>query len=116
MVIFRWKWFMDNIVGKQYRAFSFFIFIILADKEDKRSKSYKVLINHEKIHFHQQLELLFVFQWILYVAFYLDLLLRGYGKNNSYRLNPFEKEAYSREKDLTYLKRRKPYSWWKFMG
>tara|TARA_B100000424_G_scaffold231789_1_gene194235 strand:+ start:1864 stop:2229 length:366 start_codon:yes stop_codon:yes gene_type:complete len=74
----------------------------------------KTTRRHETIHYHQQLELLFVFQWILYGLFWLV----GYGKyldgKEAYRQNPFEQEAYDNEKKFTYLAKRKPWAWRKY--
>jgi hypothetical protein len=94
---------MSNIVGKEYDAMSLLCFIFIADD---KSRDNEVLIRHEKIHFYQQLELLFVFQWILYGIFHL---IYGYDKN------PFEREAYENEKDKNYLGERFPLSWVKYI-
>ena len=108
---------MVNITGlfdsetgakKGYRAMSFLWFIIIRDEKDRSNET---LINHEMIHFHQQKELLFVFQWILYILFYLFNLLRGYGLDKAYKSNLFEREAYSNENNKNYLKSRKRYNW-----
>ena len=67
---------------------------------------------HETIHFKQQLELLFIFQWILYGLFWLiGLFIYGNSKD-SYRNNPFEREAYMNQLDHY---DRKLYSWLKYM-
>jgi len=65
---------------------------------------------HETIHFHQQLELLFVGQWILYVLFWLRGLVKQSGAE-SYRSNPFEVEAYTHEMEHLYLESRPFYHW-----
>ena len=66
---------------------------------------------HETIHFQQQLELLFVFQWILYGLFWLVGLVRYRDGAKAYREIPFEREAYSNEKKFTYLEKRKRFAW-----
>jgi hypothetical protein len=117
MIVFKWTWFMRNITGlfdsdtgdkKGYKAMSFLFFIILRDEESRNDTT---LITHEMIHFKQQLELLFVGQWFLYVLFYVCNLVKGLGMDKSYRQNPFEKEAYSNESNPAYLKSRKLYNW-----
>ena len=79
-----------------------------------RGKLTDSLKRHETIHFQQQLELLFVFQWVLYILFWL----RGYIKYRSgaiaYIRNPFEQEAYGNQHKTDYLSTRKRYSWWKY--
>jgi hypothetical protein len=94
-------------IFKYYTGFSFFIFIWISQLE----KNSQRLIRHESIHFYQQLELLFVFHWLLYGGFYLISRLKGQGHYISYRYNPFELEAYSNDLDETYLRRRKVFAW-----
>lgn len=59
-------------------------------------------INHEKIHWKQQVEMLILPFYILY---FLEWLFKGY-RNIS-----FELEAYTNETDKHYLKTRSPYNW-----
>ena len=69
---------------------------------------------HETIHFQQQLELLFVFQWILYAFFWLVGLVKYKSGKEAYYKNPFEQEAYNNAPVTNYLQDRKRYSWWKY--
>jgi hypothetical protein len=67
---------------------------------------------HETIHYRQQVELLFVGQWILYGLFWLFGFFRyKFDGAKAYRENLFEREAYSNEGDPFYLKRRKFFAW-----
>jgi len=76
---------------------------------------------HERIHFQQQLECLFLGQWILYGFWWLV----GYIKyrregvkdpgRQAYYYIPFEKEAYEFETQEDYLAKRKRYAWIKFI-
>ncbi len=72
------------------------------------------LKRHETIHYQQQLELLFVFQWILYGAFWLW----GYAKyrdgKKAYFRCPFEQEAYANQYNEEYLKHRKRFTWMRY--
>lgn len=69
-----------------------FIFV-----RDQKSKSNLVLINHERIHFRQQLEMLFIgFIFWYYIAMF----------RKGYRGISFEKEAYANQNNLNYLKKR----------
>jgi hypothetical protein len=68
---------------------------------------------HETIHYQQQLELLFVGQWILYGLFYLIGLVRYKDGEQAYRENLFEREAYAYDHHPDYLLNRKRYCWWK---
>lgn len=76
-----------------------------------RGEINKTTARHETIHYQQQLELGFVFQWLLYGLFYLVGLVRYRNGAKAYRENPFEREAYSNEKKRTYLTKRKRYAW-----
>jgi hypothetical protein len=77
-------------------------------------KGSQVIINHEKIHFRQQLELLIIFFYPLYFLNYLINLVRYRDHHKAYFQICFEKEAYSNERDFGYLKRRRPYAWLKY--
>lgn len=66
---------------------------------------------HEVIHFQQQLELLFVGQWILYVLFYLKGLIQYRNGKTAYEENPFEREAYANDELKGYLPNRGRYNW-----
>tara|TARA_R100000008_G_C3529975_1_gene138721 strand:+ start:361 stop:735 length:375 start_codon:yes stop_codon:yes gene_type:complete len=66
---------------------------------------------HETIHFQQQLELLFVGQWILYGIFFLHGYLKYRNGAVAYMQNPFEVEAYKNDKMIGYLETRKRFAW-----
>lgn len=98
-----------NRIFRYYTGFSFFIFIWISNLETDQER----LIRHERIHFRQQVELLFVFHWLLYGLFYLISRLKGHRHYIAYRYNPFEIEAYQHDRDALYLSRRNPYAWTK---
>ena len=58
-----------------------FPFIILRNKDFKNNK---ILINHEKIHLRQQLELLIIFFYIWYVVEYYYWLVKLKNKHLAY--------------------------------
>ena len=89
-------------------AFSFFIIVASRGEMSDRTK------RHETIHYKQQLEMLFIFQWIMYGYFHIKGLLSGLSGNEAYYLNPFELEAYENDEDENYLEERKPYAWVKY--
>ena len=96
------------LVPKGYTAITIYPFIML---KHKRQKDDMILINHEKIHLRQQLELLVIG---FYLWYFIEFLLRIIKFKNWYRayLNiSFEREAYKNENDLNYLKSR---SFWSF--
>lgn len=97
---------------KNFNGMSIFVFIFLKDKSKLNDH---VLINHELVHFHQQVELGFVIHWILYGIFYLIKRIKTKDHYTAYRQNPFEHEAYDNEENLKYLFERKPYAWKKYI-
>ena len=58
---------------------------------------------HETIHFQQQLEMLFIFQLILYVGVWIAGLFRYRSAEVAYFENPFAREAYRNDGDERYL-------------
>ncbi len=74
----------------------------------------KVLLNHERIHIRQQLELLVVPFYILYLANYLINRIRYTSHQEAYRNIIFEREAFSKESDPDYLSGRKIWMFLKF--
>lgn len=90
-----------------------FPFILVKSAALKTDKS---LINHEQIHLRQQLELLVVPFYVLYLFHYLVNLLRFRNHRQAYLHICFEREAFANELDLGYLKRRKLYRWIRFLG
>ena len=88
-----------------------FIFVKLPSYKDD-----KMLIRHEKIHLIQQLELLLIPFYLIYVLHYLINLFK-YGSHNKAYINiVFEKEAFSKEGEMDYLKNRKLWAWLNYFG
>ena len=79
-----------------------------------RGEISKTTKRHETTHFQQQLELLFVFQWILYGLFWVVGFIKYRNGKKAYYQNLFEQEAYDNENDVDYLSNRKRYSWWRY--
>ena len=94
-----------------YTGLSFFIFIWI-----RRHTSDEVaLVRHEKIHFWQQVEMLFIFHWLCYAFFYIVGRLSGQCHYIAYRHNPFEIEAFTNDLDVNYLQNRRLYAWTGFV-
>jgi len=100
---------LSKIAPIEVWAFSFAFFIVCRGRMTESTK------RHEIIHFHQQLELLFVFQWILYGLFYLMGRFRYGSWAYAYYLNPFEQEAYDNDDNKGYLAQRKRWAWVKYI-
>ena len=88
-----------NIVPKGFTAITIFPFIFTKDLGEET-------VSHEKIHLRQQIELLII---PFYIWYLIEALFKGYDNIS------FEKEAYANEKDVTYLKHRKLFSFLKYL-
>ncbi len=89
-----------------------FPFIILRDKQlihDKR------IMNHERIHIRQQLELLVLPFYVLYLIEFGVGLVKYKNRMDAYMNISFEKEAYRNDADLNYLKNRRWCAWLKLL-
>ena len=71
-----------------------------------------ILLNHERIHTRQMLEMLIVGFYLWYVV---EWLLRLPRKGSAYRHISLEREAYAHEHDLGYLEHRKHFAWWRYL-
>lgn len=82
-----------------------FIFV----KEEVSDK----VINHERIHGRQQVEMLFV---LFYLWYGIEWLLRAiFGTGIAYRNISLEREAYLNQRNAEYLKHRKFWAWTKYL-
>ena len=89
-----------------------FPFILLKNRQLKKDV---MVLNHEKIHLRQQLELLILPFYIMYLIHYLINLIRYKNHHQAYMRIVFEKEAYKMDADLEYLNHRKFWSWLHFL-
>lgn len=82
---------------------------ILKKYWDYPTYTFERIINHERIHWKQQLEMGIIFFYIWYLLeWFIKLFI--YGKKAYYNIS-FEREANAYENDFNYLKTRKTYSW-----
>lgn len=100
---------INKITFRDMWAFSFAIWVFCKREIGSVTK------RHETIHFKQQLELLFVFQWVLYSVFWLIGLVIYRTTYDAYRNNPFEVEAYKNQRKKNYLDVRPYYNWTEYM-
>lgn len=82
-------------------AIALFPFIVIG----KTSRVDEVVLNHERIHLRQQIELLII-------PFYIIYLCEGMFKK--YRDISFEREAFANEKDPDYLRQRRSFAFLKY--
>ena len=97
---------------KNYVGLSFWPFIIL---KNNSLKADIVLINHEKIHLKQQLELLILPFYLIYISEWLMRSLFYLSFYQGYQNISFEREAYANEHNLNYSKERRPFSFMKYL-
>lgn len=95
------------LIPKNYTGLAIYPFIFLKSKSLSNNW---VLINHERIHLKQQLELLWVFFFLWYTMEFLFHLIRLRNWNDAYKNISFEKEAYENEGNPNYLNERKLWS------
>ena len=97
----------SKLLPKSVGAITIFPFIF-----HKKPMS-EVFQNHENIHLKQQLELLIIPFYIIYVLNYLyNLLWTTHDK--AYRNIIFEREAYKEESNLDYINNRKLFNFLKY--
>jgi hypothetical protein len=100
------------LIPKGYCGLTLFPFVFIKYAFDSENK---VLINHEKIHIRQQLEMLVLPFFVWYFIEYAVRLLQYKNAILAYRNISFEREAYANELDFDYLKRRTFFSFLKYL-
>ncbi|WP_417361760.1 hypothetical protein [Galbibacter sp.] len=100
------------ILPKRYDGLTLWPLIIL---KESKLKNDEILINHERIHLRQQLELLIVFFYLWYLIEWIIGMIRFRNSVKAYRNVSFEKEAYACESDLNYLGKRPRFSFVKYL-
>lgn len=92
-------------------AITLFPFILLSRKD---TEAY--IINHEKIHIRQQLELLILPFYIWYGLEFVFYWLRFKDRNKAYMSISFEREAYQNHLNFDYIKKRKTWAHLKYLS
>jgi len=98
------------LIPQGYTAMALYPFIIVRDAQLATNA---VLLNHERIHLRQQLEMFILPFYIWYIVEYYMRLLQYRNGRLAYRNISFEREAYTNEANFTYLKRR---PFWRFLN
>lgn len=94
------------------RAMALYPFILIKHEELRNDK---FIINHEKIHLRQQVEMLIIFFYLWYLMEFLIKFIKYKNRRKAYENISFEKEAYDNECNLNYLTERKFYSFLKYL-
>ncbi|GAB1858108.1 hypothetical protein MHTCC0001_29450 [Flavobacteriaceae bacterium MHTCC 0001] len=100
------------IVPKGYISIALFPFIFLNKAE---LKSCITLINHEKIHLRQQLELLVIPFYLWYGIEFFIKLIHYKNWDAAYKAICFEREAYDNETHIDYLSSRPVWGFLKYL-
>ena len=108
-----WIIFSKFLTPKKFTAIVIFPFLITRDKNIKNNE---VIINHENIHFRQIIEMLIIPFYVWYAIEFIIRLFQYKNKYQAYRNISFEREAYTNEKDLNYLKKRPFWGFWGYMN
>jgi len=91
------------ILPKKYVGLTLWPIIILRDEELRKDP---VLMNHEKIHLKQQLELLILPFYIFYFLEWTFKIVKYRSLYKAYKNISFEREAYANEQQMNYLDQR----------
>ena len=100
------------LIPKGFRGLTVFPFVIIKYAFDSQNK---ILVNHEKIHIRQQLELLVLPFFVWYLVEYTIRLFQYKNANLAYRNISFEREAYANELNIDYLKNRTFFSFLNYL-
>jgi len=103
---------LKYIVPRGFIGISLYPFIFLKRSQLRENT---VLINHERIHLKQQVEMLLVFFYLWYGIEYLIRLFQYKDRREAYLNISFEREAYVNETNLEYIKKRPNWAFLKYV-
>ncbi|MBT8270849.1 MAG: hypothetical protein HKO90_07705 [Flavobacteriaceae bacterium] len=100
------------LLPKGYLGLTIFPFIVLKSKNLKYDE---ILMNHERIHLRQQLELLVIPFFLIYLLEFMVRLIQYRHWLRAYKNISFEREAYLKENDPDYLSSRSFWNSFKYL-
>lgn len=100
------------LVPNGFTGITLYPFILIKDISLKQNK---VFVNHEKIHLQQQLELFILVFYLWYGIEFMYKWIKFKDKYLAYKAISFEREAYSNENDLSYIKKRPNWAFLKYL-
>ncbi|MBN2480298.1 MAG: hypothetical protein JXB19_01045 [Bacteroidales bacterium] len=112
MIIFRHT-IVNYLLTRGHRAMCIWPFIFLRPGTDISVSS--AVLNHERIHARQQLEMLWLFFFLWYGIEYLMRLIRHRNHFKAYHALSHEREAYENETDIEYLNNRNAFAWLRYI-
>lgn len=92
------------VFGRRFVGVAVWPFIII---KYRKLKDDTIFMNHERIHLRQQLELLILPFYVIYMIEFLFRLLQYRDRYTAYRNISFEREAYENEKNINYISERR---------
>lgn len=101
-----------SLMSKPPQGMALFPFILLATPELRYNPQ---LMRHERIHHRQQLELLILPFYIVYLGQYFYFRFKGHAHDRAYRALCFEREAFAQDSNPNYLRRRVPFSFLRYL-
>ena len=103
---------LKYIIPRGFSGITLFPFVFLKREEQK---SNTVLLNHEKIHLKQQIEMLVVFFYLWYGIEFLIRFIQYGNRREAYLNISFEREAYCNESNFGYIKKRPIWAFTKYI-
>lgn len=104
--------FSKYFFSPQFNAITIWPFIIL---KDKKLVNDKIVINRDKIHLKQQIEMLIIGFYLWYIIEFLIRLLIYKKWMKAYYGISFEREVYENEQNLVYIRGREFWSFLKYL-
>ena len=89
-----------------------FPFIFLASTEIKQNNQ---IVQHEKIHLRQELEMFVVLFYLIYFTEFLVGYIKYNDRYKAYRNISFEREAFDNDFNPDYLKIRRMWAWYRYL-
>lgn len=103
-------WFINLFTSKSVIGITLAPFGVYLSKKYLTNKK---TINHESIHWKQQMEMLILFFYVWYLTeWFLRIFING---SKAYESISFEREAYQNEENPNYLETRKHYAWIEYL-
>lgn len=101
------------VLPRRYSAMCIWPFVIV--RKGIHVSEQSSLLNHERIHARQQLEMLLAGFFLWYGVEYLIRLICLRQHDKAYHRISFEQEAFANDQNMDYLKKRKPFSWMAYL-
>lgn len=101
------------IFPSTFNALAVWPFIILKEGDLRKDQ---ILMQHERIHLKQQLELLWIFFFLLYLTEFLAKIIIYKEPKLAYRNISFEREAYHNQDDTDYVRRKSLWSFVRYLS